>query len=115
MKYGLKTGNHDAPVVAEYILERFCPRWTPAQRRKLIWINSHASLDDLAADHPLMVAFPGRVNVKNAKVAEYNAGMQVELARICNISRVVDVFSMTHGAVRARLSKISMSLMRGVE
>ena len=107
MDYSIMPGDLDATLVDEYVLQRFCPRWSSQQKSKLIWVNSHASLpqhvvDSLPADHPLKEAYPHYVRKNvfgpkggNAEVQTYNEDMVEALARVCNISRIVDVFNMT--------------------
>ena len=113
MDYSLMPGEHDAATVEEYILHRFCPTWSREQRAKLMWVSSHACLpqkivEGLPLDHPLREVYPRFVarNVlnpsrshDNARVQEYNAQMATALERVCNVSRVVDVFGMTADAI----------------
>ena len=93
--------DHDASAVHEYVLQRFCSRWCQEQVSKIIWVGSHAALDSLAHDHPFVLRYGReRVRVKNTQVEEYNKGIRAALQRVCNISRFVDVFPMTHSAVQ---------------
>jgi hypothetical protein len=83
----------DADAVSATVLQRFCPTWSALQRSKLIWVNAHAVPEQgsggVVADKTRV---RGLARIRGSELRlSYNRQMARALAKICNVSQVVDI------------------------